>query len=54
MMMATLLATVHMRPAVDENGAEMEISQEFKGSGRSYVLLLKSAASGGSQLYKLT
>lgn len=31
MMMATLLATAHMRPALDENGRELEISQEFKG-----------------------
>lgn len=33
--MATLLATVNMRPALDENGAEIEINQEFKGTGRA-------------------
>lgn len=38
--MATLLSTVNMRPALDENGSEVEIDQEFKGESSTYVFLL--------------
>lgn len=30
-MMATLLSAVHMRPALDKNGAEIEIPENYTG-----------------------
>lgn len=38
-MMATLLSTVAMRPALDDNGVDIEIREEFTGKNVSYVSL---------------
>lgn len=38
-MMATLLSTVDMRPALDDKGSEIEIHEEFAGKNVSYDFL---------------
>lgn len=40
--MATMLSTMHMRHALDENGAEIEVREEFTGLFLTYDIILST------------